>query len=106
MSDEGSLQSTLQSVDRWNGTWEDAGGERADLVREYLPLFYATFPQAGKRLIPAALDEDDARGGVRLTPTALMELDTIFENERLKTPQDDMATYVRCFAGLKRLWRV
>lgn len=106
LSDEGSLQSTLQSVDRWNGTWEDAGGERADLVREYLPLFYATFPQAGKRLIPAALDEDDARGGVRLTPTALMELDTIFENERLKTPQDDMATYVRCFAGLKRLWRV
>lgn len=62
MSDEGSLQSTLQSVDHWNGTWEDAGGERADLVREYLPLFYATFPQAGKRLIPAALDEDDARG--------------------------------------------
>ncbi len=107
LNGEDGLQSALQGVDRWNGT--PSGGEpaaRQNLLKEYLPKFYAIFPQAAKRMMPDAFEGDGARGGARLTATAGMEVDTIFENERMKTPEDDMAAYVRCFAGLKRLWRV
>ena len=44
--------------------------------------------------------------GVRLTPTARMELDTVFANEKPCTPEDDMAMAVRCLSQLKRLWRL
>ena len=53
--------------------------------------------------MPRAFEEAD---GVRLTPTAQMELDTIFANEKPCAPEDDMAMAVRCLSQLKRLWRL
>ena len=52
---------------------------------------------------PRAFEEAD---GVRLTPTAQMELDTVFANEKPCAPEDDMAMAVRCLSQLKRLWRL
>ena len=43
---------------------------------------------------------------MRLTPTAQMELDTVFANEKPCAPEDDMAMAVRCLSQLKRLWRL
>ncbi|MEG0742240.1 MAG: hypothetical protein RR521_08410 [Clostridia bacterium] len=107
LSEDDSLQSTLQSVDRWNGTFaEDVGRARENPMTVFLPLFYRGFPQAAKRLMPAAFEGDGERGGARLSANAAMEVDTIFENERFKTPEDDLAMAARCFWGLKRLWRV
>lgn len=80
-----------------------AGREREDLLSGYLPLFYRVFPQAAERLMPRAFEEAD---GVRLTPTAQMELDTVFANEKPCAPEDDMAMAVRCLSQLKRLWRL
>ncbi|NLO86416.1 MAG: hypothetical protein GX096_13490 [Clostridiales bacterium] len=101
------LQSSLEGVDRWNGTPLDSDyAVCQNLLHEYLPLFSRIFPQATKALMPAAFEDDANRSGGRLTLTALMEIETIFENERYKTPTDDMATHIRCFSGLKRLWRI
>ncbi len=104
LSEDGRLQSAIQGVDRWNGTPLYDGPERTDLLSLYLPLFYRVFPQAAARLMPNAFENEG--NGTRLTPTALMELDTIFANEKPRTPGDDMALYVRCLAQLKRLWRI
>ena len=97
------LQSAVHGADRWNGTRPYGGPEREDLLSSYLPLFYRVFPQAAERLMPRAFEEAD---GVRLTPTAQMELDTVFANEKPCTPEDDMAVAVRCLSQLKRLWRL
>ena len=97
------LQSAVHGADRWNGTRPYGGPEREDLLSGYLPLFYRVFPQAAERLMPRAFEEAD---GVRLTPTAQMELDTVFANEKPCTPEDDMAMAVRCLSQLKRLWRL
>lgn len=97
------LQSAVHGADRWNGTRPYGGPEREDLLSSYLPLFYRVFPQAAERLMPRAFEETD---GVRLTPTARMELDTVFANEKPCTPEDDMAMAVRCLSQLKRLWRL
>lgn len=97
------LQSAVHGADRWNGTRPYGGPEREDLLSSYLPLFYRVFPQAAERLMPRAFEEAD---GVRLTPTARMELDTVFANEKPCTPEDDMAMAVRCLCQLKRLWRL
>ena len=97
------LQSAVHGADRWNGTRPYGGPEREDLLSSYLPLFYRVFPQAAERLMPRAFEEAD---GVRLTPTARMELDTVFANEKPCTPEDDMAMAVRCLSQLKRLWHL
>ena len=97
------LQSAVHGGDRWNGTRPYGGPEREDLLSGYLPLFYRVFPQAAERLMPRAFEEAD---GVRLTPTAQMELDTVFANEKPCAPEDDMAMAVRCLSQLKRLWRL
>lgn len=97
------LQSAVHGADRWNGTRPYGGPEREDLLSGYLPLFYRVFPQAAERLMPRAFEEAD---GVRLTPTAQMELDTVFANEKPCAPEDDMAMAVRCLSQLKRLWRL
>ena len=97
------LQSAVHGGDRWNGTRPYGGPEREDLLSSYLPLFYRVFPQAAERLMPRAFEEAD---GVHLTPTARMELDTVFANEKPCTPEDDMAMAVRCLSQLKRLWRL
>lgn len=49
----------------------------------YLPLFYRVFPQAAERLMPRAFEEAD---GVRLTPTAQMELDTVLRKRKAMRP--------------------
>lgn len=99
LSDE-ELQSSITARDRWNGTSDDGDETRDNLLLEYLPLFARLFPQAAKRLMPDRID------GARLSADSEGDIATIFENERLKTPDDDMATYVRCFGGLKKLWRI
>ena len=99
-SDE-SLHSTIQGIDRNNGT---RPGEKSsgNLLLDYLPLFYHVFPQATNRLMPNAYDESS--GGV--AATARMELDTIYANELLRESGDDLASYVDCFHALKRLWNI
>ena len=97
------LSSAIQGMEPWNGTPAFGAAERENLLLSYLPLFYRVFPQAADRLMPNAFE--GANGGA-LTATAVMELDTIFENEKPRTPEDDMAMYVRCFMHLKRLWRL
>ena len=94
------LQSSVTLCDRWNGTSDGTEGTDNNLLTRYLPLFAAQFPQAVKRLAPQCMD------GSRLSKDTLIELSTIFENERQRTPEDDMAMYVRCFTGLKRLWHI
>ncbi len=102
LSDTGALQSSLQGVERWNGTAaSDSCPE--NLLRLYLPLFYRIFPQASDRLMPQLFDATD---DAALSATAEMELETIFANEKPCASQDDMAMYVRCFAKLKQLWRI
>lgn len=107
LHDDDGLQSTLQSVNRWNGTFPGTEGEPAkdETLAAYLLRFYQAFPQAANRLL-SGVYETDVRGETRLTPTAKMELDTILWNERDNAPGDDFAMWVRCFAGLKRLWHV
>lgn len=97
------LSSAIQGLERWNGTRAFGESERENLLLGYLPLFYRVFPQAANRLMPNAFE---GANGDALTATAAMELDTIFENEKPRTPEDDMAMYVRCFMHLKRLWRL
>lgn len=102
LSDTDILQSSLQGVERWNGTPASAS-ERENLLRAYLPLFYRVFPQASDRLMPQLFQATD---DLSLSATACMELDTIFANEKPCASQDDMAMYVRCFTRLKQLWRI
>ena len=99
---EDSLQSTIQGVDRFNGTQP---GEKTsvNLLLEYLPLFYHVFPQAANRLMPNAFDPHTP-GAV--AATARMELDTIYANAMLRESGDDLASYVECFHALKRLWNI
>lgn len=100
--DDSALQSAIRGVEHFNGTWPD-GKPAENLLLDYLPLFYHVFPQAAQRLMPNAFED---HGGIALSATAHMELDTIFANEAPRTPEDDLAAYVRCFTALKRLWNI
>ena len=108
LSDERTLQSTLQAAEKWNGTFPSQNGDGAadDTLEAYFIRFCRAFPQAANRLMAEEFETDPQRGDVRLTPTAKMELETILQNERGKTPEDDFSTYVRVFTGVKRLWRI
>lgn len=110
LSDEGSLQSALQGVERWNGTPRQGAGrtteEWAKPVADYLKRFCRAFPLAASQLLRDVCETDGGRGEPRLTAAAQMELNTILENERLAAAEDDMTAYTRCFAGMKRLWRI
>ncbi|MDD3333966.1 MAG: hypothetical protein PHI98_00475 [Eubacteriales bacterium] len=106
--DEGELQSAIQATQRWNGTMPDEGEQPAEPnpLTAYLYGFCRAFPQAAEMLLGSVCDTDPTNGAPRLSPTAQLELRTIAENENGKTPEDDFATYTRCFAGLKRLWKI
>ncbi|MEG2949366.1 MAG: hypothetical protein RR946_01655 [Clostridia bacterium] len=107
LSEATQLQSTLRHSDCWNGTPEEADeASKTDFVRAYLPKFYEAFPQAANRLLPSVFEESGPHGGIRLCATASMELETIFQNERCKAPEDDFLTAVSCFTAMKRLWSV
>ena len=100
--DDACLQSAIQGAERSNGTMPGQPG-MANLLMDYLLLFYHVFPQAAQRLMPRAYED---HGTIALSATARMEVDTIFANESPRTPDDDMAAYVRCFMALKRLWHI
>lgn len=106
---EGDLQSTLHSVERWNGTLLREDGQSLQtedsFMADFLREFVQAFPQAANRVLGNALEMDDA-GEVHLAEGALMELENILANENAKTPEDNFGTYIRCFAAMKRLWRV
>ena len=83
--EDGDFQSTLQSRERWNGTFITASGQpEENRLTAYLLRFAKAFPQAANRLFGSVCSEDPARGGVRLAPSARMELETIWANERAK----------------------
>jgi len=100
--DDGCLQSAIHVAQRYNGTSPDRPAMQ-NLLMDYLLLFYHVFPQAAQRLMPKVFED---HGQIALSATARMELDTIFANESPRTPDDDMAFYVRCFMALKRLWHI
>ncbi len=100
--DDRCLQSAISGVEHYNGTSPDEQ-RTENLLLHYLPLFYHVFPQAAQRLMPKAFED---HGAIALAGTARMELDTIYANELLREPGDDLAAYVRCFMALKRLWRI
>ena len=106
---EGDLQSTLHSVERWNGTLLREDGQSLQtedsFMADFLREFVQAFPQAANRVLGNALEMDEA-GEVHLAEGALMELENILANENAKTPEDHFGTYIRCFAAMKRLWRV
>ena len=94
------LQSTLSGASRFNGTTEPAG---ENLLLSFLPLFYHSFPQAGRRLMPLLFEDD---GTPALRGTAAIELDTVFANSSQAVQGDDIAMYVHCLEAIKRLWRI
>ena len=106
---EGDLHSTLQSVERWNGTFLGDDGQslmgEEEFLTTFLEQFARSFPQAANRLLSAAMAADST-GDARLTAAARMELSNILANEHARTPEDDFGTYIRCFAAMKKLWRV
>lgn len=102
LHDDGSLQSAIQGVERFNGTRPDEK-RTENLLLHYLPLFCHVFPQAAERLMPKVFETGDA---IAITATARIELDTIYANEALQDTGDDLTAYVRCFTALKRLWNI
>lgn len=102
LHDDSSLQSTIQGVERFNGTRPDEK-RTENLLLHYLPLFCHVFPQAAERLMPKVFETGDA---IAITATARMELATIYANEALQDTGDDLTAYVRCFTALKRLWNI
>jgi len=99
---DASLQSSIQGVERFNGTRPDEN-RTENLLLHYLPLFCHVFPQAANRLMPKVFDMQES---IAITGTARMELNTIYANEALRESGDDLTAYVRCFAALKRLWNI
>ena len=81
----------------------DMGCQGIDTVEEHAEKRLREELRRERQEYRAIRDEAD---GVRLTPTAQMELDTVFANEKPCTPEDDMAMAVRCLSQLKRLWRL
>ena len=104
--EDGDFQSTLQSRERWNGTFTASGQSEENRLTAYLLRFAKVFPQAANRLFGSVCSEDPARGGVRLAPSARMELETIWANERAKHPEDDFAAWVGSLTALKQLWKI
>lgn len=104
--EDGDFQSTLQSRERWNGTFTASGQPEENRLTAYLLRFAKVFPQAANRLFGSVCSEDPARGGVRLAPSARMELETIWANERAKHPEDDFAAWVGSLTALKQLWKI
>ena len=104
--EDGDFQSTLQSRERWNGTFTAPGQSEENRLTAYLLRFAKVFPQAANRLFGSVCSEDPARGGVRLAPSARMELETIWANERAKHPEDDFAAWVGSLTALKQLWKI
>lgn len=97
----GDLHSALHNAERWNGSLPPGEGENENVLTAYLLRFANAFPQAARRLLGDACVADPVRGEARLTPSVRMELETIWANERAKTPEDDFATLVRCFQAVK-----
>ena len=106
--EDGDFQSTLQTRERWNGTFagEALSQPEENRLTAYLLHFAETFPQAAQRLFGNVCSEDPIHGGLRLAPSARMELETIRGNERAKNPEDDFAAWVGCLMALKRLWKI
>ena len=104
--EDGDFQSTLQSRERWNGTFTAPGQSEENRLTAYLLRFAKVFPQAANRLFGSVCSEDPARGGVRLAPSARMDLETIWANERAKHPEDDFAAWVGSLTALKQLWKI
>ena len=88
---------------REEGTPGDPGQHR-EVLHSFPGRFYGAFPQAAERLLPAIFDKEQE--GPPLTASAATELDIILGNEFFQPPRDDFMAYCRCFAAMKRLWRV
>ncbi len=106
--EDGDFQSTLQTRERWNGTFagEALSQPEENRLTAYLLHFAEAFPQAAQRLFGNVCSEDPIHGGLRLAPSARMELETIRGNERAKNSEDDFAAWVGCLMTLKRLWKI
>ena len=99
--ENGDFQSTLQSRERWNGTFTASGQPEENRLTAYLLRFAKAFPQAANRLFGSVCSRGSARGGVRLAPSARMELETIWANERAQTPGGRLRRVGRLPDGLE-----
>lgn len=107
LSNDGMLLSALGSVEKWNATFPEVPvADRPNLLREYLLAFIPLFPQAAEMLLGGLYHNRTADGAPALMPSAEMELATIFENEILSHPDDDLTAAVRCLATVRRLWEI
>ncbi len=107
LSNDGMLLSALGSVEKWNATFPEVPVEkRTNLLRDYLLAFIPLFPQAAERLLGGQYHTRTADGAPALMQSAEMELATIFNNEIISHPDDDLTAAVRCMATVRRLWNI
>lgn len=108
LSEEQHMRSIIQGEDGVTGSLEEpVERERHRVMMHSFPVrFFATFPQAAERLLPLVFERQQLQKGIALTPSAMVELDTVLDNEFLVGGEDDFTVYARCFAAMKRLWRV
>ena len=107
LADDERLRSSIQGMERMNPAQAVVAPieHRQQLLKDYLPAFYAAFPQAGEKLMGSAFDHNAGAQIVRLRPAAEIELDAVLDNE-LSDDTEEFAGYVRAFAAIKRLWGI
>ena len=108
LSEAQQMRSTIQGEEGWLGSADvSAESDRhRQVIKSFPAQFFAAFPQAAERLLPSVFDQAQSAKRAALTAAADMELDTVLDNEFFGGSEDDFGAYVRCFAAMKRLWRV
>ncbi len=81
-------------------------GHEISVMKNFFQRFAGAFPQAAQRLLPAAMTTEPGAKASSMNASAIIELETIIDNEFLGKTGDDFAAFVRCFAAAKRVWRV
>ncbi len=106
LSEEQRMRSTVHGEAVWAPGEEPTSHAQHQSVLHSFPVrFYHAFPQAADRLMPGVF-ERQSKDTVGLSASAKVELDTILDNEFFEPHEDEFVAYIRCFAAMKRLWRV
>jgi len=108
LSEEQAMDSAIHRKEGWrSGLQVPTETTRHHQMMLSFPVrFYSAFPQAAERLLPSVFEVKKDGQGVELTAAATVEMSTILDNEFSTGAEDDLSIYARCFAAMKRLWRV
>ena len=106
LSDEQRMRSTIQGESNRLPGDDMPRTQHQRVLRSFPVRFFEAFPQAAERLLPTVFEMAHGTRSVQLAKSAAMELDTVVDNEFLAGGEDDFVVYARCFAAMKRLWRV